>query len=153
MVRRVDTGQHRFRQPTRLSSEQKGITRLIAGKIVMNLSSGCECVKMRGADFFKAVFQLIVDLHFGKLRVIHACATQAGCIQREAQGLNKMKSRADIGTQTDDIPGIGRNLWLMEDDMEHGIFADTLQIAEDGASEIKRLIVKPNGTGDGYGAA
>ena len=42
-------------------------------------------------------------------------------VNTEAQRLNQMKRTARVGTQANSVAGIGRNFWMNENDVKHGV--------------------------------
>ncbi len=50
--------------------------------------------------------------------VVEPRPSQSRLVQRETQRMNQMQARPGIGAQTDYIAGVGRNLGLVEDDMQ-----------------------------------
>jgi hypothetical protein len=40
-------------------------------------------------------------------------------LQRKAQRLDKMQPGAGIGAEADDVTGVRRNFWLIENNVEH----------------------------------
>jgi hypothetical protein len=57
--------------------------------------------------------------HIGPFAIIQPCPPQLPIIEREAERLDQMQTRPEVGGQTHDVAGIGRNLRLIEDDFEH----------------------------------
>jgi hypothetical protein len=51
--------------------------------------------------------------------IVEPGAAQLLVVQIETQGLDKVKQAAGIGTQADDIAGIGRYFGLVENNIEH----------------------------------
>lgn len=51
--------------------------------------------------------------------IVEACAPQRSLVHIEAQWMNEMQPGSDICAQSDDIAGIGWNLRLIENQMEH----------------------------------
>ena len=60
-----------------------------------------------------------MDLDVRPLAVIQPRATQAAVVEDKAQGLDQVQPDAGVGAQAHDIAGIGRNLGLEKDDIEH----------------------------------
>ena len=58
-------------------------------------------------------------LHTCPLMIIETGTAQALVIQLEPQRLDQMQAVTGVGTQPDDVAGIGRNLGLIEHDIEH----------------------------------
>jgi hypothetical protein len=54
-----------------------------------------------------------------QLMVIEPRPTHAGVVPLKTQGVNQVKTRASIGTQPNHVAGVGRNFWLVEDDVKH----------------------------------
>lgn len=55
----------------------------------------------------------------GPFVVIQPGASQMPVAQIESQRLDQMQLCASIGAEADDVAGIGRDFWLVENDMEH----------------------------------
>lgn len=47
-------------------------------------------------------------------------------VQRKTEWFDQMKSYAGIRAQANNIPGVGGNLWLIKDDVEHNTQPDGL---------------------------
>ena len=57
--------------------------------------------------------------HGNKFMVVEARAAQRPLIHIESERVNEMQPSPDIGAQTDDVAGIGRNLRLIQNQVEH----------------------------------
>lgn len=55
----------------------------------------------------------------GEFMVIEAGSAQPFIFQGKTQWLDQMKLGTGIGTQTDDVTGVGRNFRLKQRDMQH----------------------------------
>mmetsp|Transcript_62038 Transcript_62038/g.146938 ORF Transcript_62038/g.146938 Transcript_62038/m.146938 type:complete len:224 (+) Transcript_62038:840-1511(+) len=58
--------------------------------------------------------------HLGVLVVVEAGTLQQPVLHREAQGLDQVQGAAGVGREPDHIAGVGRDLRMDEDDLEHG---------------------------------
>src|SRR5262249_58100875 len=64
-------------------------------------------------------FPVVVTNEVHVVPVVHASAAKRMGVQMKAQPANEVQSGTRRGTQTRDIPGIRRDLWLDEDDVQH----------------------------------
>ena len=61
-----------------------------------------------------------MPLDVGELVIVEAGAAQQPVFHREAERLHQMQRGAGVGREADDVAGVGRNLRLDQDDVEHG---------------------------------
>lgn len=73
----------------------------------------------------RALRPCLMDDDGGEFVIIQPGTTELPIVELETQRLHQMQVNAGVGTETDDVAGIRRNLWLIEDDVEHVEGADT----------------------------
>lgn len=56
----------------------------------------------------------------GKLVVVEPCTSHPCIVDGKAQRLDQVKSASRVGAEPDDVAGVGRYLWMNQDDVEHG---------------------------------
>ena len=69
--------------------------------------------KRRGEE----TLPIIVVVNIERLPVIHSTALQVAVGDGEAKGTNQVEAAVHKSTQTPDVPGVLRNLWIKEDDV------------------------------------
>lgn len=70
----------------------------------------------------------------GEFVIIQPGATQLPIVELETQRLHQMQVNAGVGAEANNVAGIRRNLWLIEDDVEHVEGPDTLLQQDMGRS-------------------
>jgi hypothetical protein len=63
-----------------------------------------------------------VALHIGVLVVIQAGSAHLFVLHGKAQWLDQMQAATGIGSQSDDVAGVGWNFGLNQNDMKHAGF-------------------------------
>ena len=59
-----------------------------------------------------------MHLHACVFVIIQPGAFELLVFQRKAQRLHQMQYHAGIGAQADDVAGVGRDFWLVEDEIK-----------------------------------
>src|SRR5438067_3249789 len=113
--------QERFRQTLCLSAENQKIAGPERNVVVSALGFRREEKEAR-ARFARPpqVFEGIPELDVDFLRVIEAGSLEGAIVDGESQGLDQVQSRTRGEAEPSDVAGIRRDLWLDEDDVEHG---------------------------------
>src|SRR5580765_3296522 len=62
---------------------------------------------------------VLVSLHRSELVVVEAGAPEAAVVHRKAQRFDEVEPAAGVRREPDDVAGVGRDLRLHEDDVEH----------------------------------
>lgn len=62
---------------------------------------------------------ILVHHHLGKIVIIEPRAAQSLVFEHESQRPHQMQPRPGVGRQPDHVAGVGRNLRLEKDDLEH----------------------------------
>jgi len=110
--------QHDLGQAAGLRTEQQGIARREAGRKQAGGATGGQgedpCRPRRGETCGQ--IRMLGDAR--EFTVVEPRPSQSRLVQRETQRMNQMQARPGIGAQTDHIAGVGRNLGLVEDDMQ-----------------------------------
>jgi hypothetical protein len=70
-------------------------------------------------EAFEALNQSVMHAQCRKLVVIQPGADQLFVFQRESKRPDQMQLATGVGAQADDVAGIGRDLRLVKDHMEH----------------------------------
>lgn len=66
-----------------------------------------------------ALGPVVVDAERGKLMVIQTGTHEPFVFEGKPQRLHEVQSCPSIGAESNNIAGVGRNLGLIKDDMEH----------------------------------
>jgi len=61
----------------------------------------------------------LVHTHIGVLVIVESRAAHARILERKTERLHEMQLCTRVRAQPDDVAGVGRNLGLDEDDVEH----------------------------------
>ena len=85
-----------------------------------------------------------VDGHVGQVAVVQSGTLELLVLEVEAERLDQVQAGAGIRREADDVAGVGRDLRMDEDDVEHGrwvVFWGQSQIARRGelGSESNRV--------------
>lgn len=100
-------------------SEKKGIAGLEVGGEARCAGAGRESENSKRRDARQKNVEILVLLYPGRLVIIKTGATKACLVQIESQGVDEMQTAAGVGAKPYDIPGIGRNFRLIENDVKH----------------------------------
>ena len=107
------------RQSTSFGAEEKDIIRRILNQIEALRAFGGHGEHAAILEAFRAVGPIVVHGERGKFMVVQSGSHQLLIIQQESERFYKMQPGARIGTETDDIAGVGRDFRLIENDVEH----------------------------------
>lgn len=110
--------QHDLRQAAGFGTEQQGIARREAGRKQAGGATGGQGEDSCRPHRVEAGGQIRILRDAREFTVVEPRTSQSRLVQREAQRMNQMQVRAGIGAQTNHIAGVGRNLRLVEDDMQ-----------------------------------
>src|SRR6185312_4255990 len=83
------------------------------------LVAGAEGKQPWGAERGKAGGEVVVHGHAGVFAVVQSRPAQARVFHREAQRAHQVQVGAAVRAQADHVAGVGWNLWLEQDHMEH----------------------------------
>ena len=114
--------QHDLRQAAGLGTEQQGIARREAGRKQVGGTTGgqgedpCRPHRVEAGGQIR----MLRDAH--EFPVVEPRPSQSRLVQRETQRMNQMQVRPGIGAQTNHVAGVGRNLGLVEDDVQPRLF-------------------------------
>ncbi len=64
-----------------------------------------------------------MPLYIRILVVVQPGAAHVAVFHAKAQGLDQMQGAACVGTQADDVAGVGRDFGVDEDDVEHAVLS------------------------------
>lgn len=109
--------QHLIRQASALGAKQQGISSLKLHLCMQATGLGGAGEDTRTCKLAQGCIQAGVNLEIAKLVIIQARPAQLAVFQPKAKRLDQMQNRASIGGKPYDIAGIGRNLWLVEQQM------------------------------------
>lgn len=127
MLRSWQHGHNICRQATRFRTEHQGIAGTVANLVKTSGGLAGKCEQSLRCDLREEILKRWIHLEIHKLAIIQPGAAHPGVINGKSQRFDQVQTRARIGAQADHIAGIGRNLRLVEDDMEHGrILAERL---------------------------
>lgn len=110
--------QHDLRQAASLGTEQQGIARREAGRKQAGGATGGQGEDSCRPRRVETSGQIRMLRDAREFTVVEPRPSQSRLVQRETQRMNQMQARPGIGAQTDYIAGVGRNLGLVEDDMQ-----------------------------------
>lgn len=110
--------QNDLRQAAGLGTEQQGIARPEAGRKQAGGATGGQGEDPRRPRRVETGGQIRMLHNAREFTVVEPCPSQSRLVQRETQRMNQMQVRPGIGAQTNHIAGVGRNLGLVEDDMQ-----------------------------------
>ena len=115
------TRQHLGRQSPRFSPKQQCLSRQ---KRIIRVDApglGATGHQPQGFDGRLKISDGIMHGHISPLPVVQPGPAQFLVIQIKTQGANQVKPCSGVGAKTNDVSGVGRNFWLMEYDMKHGM--------------------------------
>ena len=102
-----------------LRAEDESVTRCILRQIMAYRSFGAQGEQPWGAELAQTCNPIVMNMDLRQLRIIHPGTAQLRCAEIEAERLDEVQMRADIGAQANDVAGVGRDFGLIEDDVEH----------------------------------
>jgi len=115
---RRESVQNFRRQSARLRTQHKAIARLKLNTVVPRRAFGGHRKQPHITQGLQAGFPVLMHLHAGVFVIIQPSALELLVFQRKPQRLHQMQGHASIGTQADDVSGIGRDFGLEEDEIE-----------------------------------
>ncbi len=116
--------QYDLRQAAGLGTEQQGIARRKAGRKQAGGATGGQGENACRPRCVETGSQIRMLCDAREFTVVEPCPPQSRLVQCETQRMNQMQTRPGVGAQTDHIAGVGRNLGLVEDDMQARLLRD-----------------------------
>ena len=110
---------HERRQAAGFAAKKQHVIRADSGVKQAAFAFCRQRPKWPSGDFLRKRCPIVVVANGSKLGVIQPGAAQAAVIPGKAKRVDEMQHRAGIGTETDDVAGIGRDLRLVEGDVLH----------------------------------
>ncbi len=111
--------EHRLGKTAGLGPKQQGITGLEPCLIVAGVAARGNGEDPVGPHRFPPLFEAVILLHPSQLVIIEPGAARPRAVQLEAERMDQVQRSAGIGCQTNDVPGVRRDLRLKEDDVKH----------------------------------
>ena len=111
--------QHLGGKAAALRSEHQGISGLIFHPVMAAAAARAEGVHAAPLEHRPAMRPVGMHGDAGQVVIIQPRARELLVGKIEAERCNQMEIRAGVGGQADDVPGIGRDFGLVEDDFEH----------------------------------
>jgi hypothetical protein len=106
-------------EPDGLTAEEQGVAVGIGDIRVAGLGVLGEGEQTNRIDRIDERFEIVVNVNVGVLPVVEAGPPEPGIIEIEPERSYQMQTIPGIDAQPHEIPGIGRDLRLMENDVEH----------------------------------
>jgi len=111
--------EHRIGETDRFTSEEQSVAIGVGNLCVEGLGVLGEGEQTNRIDRVDERFEPVVNVNMGVLPIVEAGPPEPGVIEIESERSYQMQTIPGIDAQSHEIPGIGRDLRLVENDVEH----------------------------------
>lgn len=108
-------------QSTRFGSEQQTVTGSEYSLVVRYPPARAEGPELHRGIFRPELFPTDILSYMGHFRVVQSGPFEAGIVELKSKWANQVQAGAGVGTQADDVTGVGRDFGLIKNDVQHGV--------------------------------
>ena len=112
---------YRVGEASGFRSEQQTVPFPVTRLVVQTVAARRKAEQTCFVSCVKELFEIPAESDLGPLMIVEAGASETTVAELKSQWFDKCQRGARVGSESYDITGVWGYLWLIQDDVEHGI--------------------------------